>query len=411
MSTWWPRWGRVAAIALVAVLAACSSGSGTTGSGPRPQRTATTTSPTAAATNTTTPASSPDLAAVAVKLTRVANVTRGTALAVRPGDRALYVAQQEGRIVAIRDGHVDPVPVLDLAGRLASGGERGLLGLTFSRDGKTLYVHYTDTNGDTTLEAYEFSRGRARATSARLLLKVAQPQPNHNGGQLSFGPDGVLYLGLGDGGSGNDTGPGHAPEGNGQSLDTLLGKILRIDPTPTQTKPYRIPAGNPFIGRGRPEIWAYGLRNPWRFSFDRETGDLWIGDVGQGAREEVDFMPFAAAAGANYGWPGLEGTLPLRGAPPGAVPPVFETRHDDGYCAIAGGYVYRGKRIPKLRGSYVFGDFCKPPITALRLEGGKAVAERDLGIQAAAVSSFGEDADGELYVVSQRDGVFRIDPA
>jgi glucose/arabinose dehydrogenase len=396
------------AVAVGVTLASCSGGDGDRAA--RRARSTTTTSTTVPPTTTTL---APNLALAAVRLSPVAEVSGGTALALRMGDPALYVAQQGGQVVAVHGSQVDSAPVLDLSGRLVSDGEQGLLGIAFSPDGTKLYVHYSGLRGETVLQEYAFTDGHADPTSARTLLTVEQPQPNHNGGQLTFGPDGLLYLGLGDGGAGGDEGAGHAPQGNGQSLDTLLGKILRIDPTPSGTGPYTIPGGNPFAsGGGRPEIWVYGLRNPWRFSFDRDTGNVWIADVGQGAWEEIDQVPFANAAGANYGWPNFEGTHPYRGGTlPNAVAPVFETSHDEGNCSITGGYVYRGTRIPDLRGSYVFADYCRPNIRAVRVEAGRVVAERDLRIEGASIASFGEDAAGELYVLSQSDGLFRLDPA
>jgi glucose/arabinose dehydrogenase len=222
----------------------------------------------------------------------------------------------------------------------------------------------------------------------------------------------MLYLGLGDGGGAGDSGSGHAPGGNGQSLDTLLGKILRIDPTPSSGRQYAIPADNPFAnGGGEPEIWAYGLRNPWRFSWDRETDDLWIADVGQNAWEEIDFVAGGRAAGLNFGWNRLEGTHEFMGDPPAnAVPPIFEYPLD-GTCAAIGGYVYRGSRIPALAGAYVYSDFCESTIRALAQQGGRITDQRDLGIWGNSVTAFGEDQAGELYVLSQGDGLQRIDPA
>ncbi len=367
--------------------------------------------PTTTSSPSTTTAAGPDLGAVSVTLTKIADITFGTALTVRAGDPALYVARQTGTIVAIRDGAVDSTPVLDISGRITAGGEQGLLGIAFSPDGEKLYVHSSAPNGDTRLEEYTFTDGRADPTSARTLLTVAQPQPNHNGGQIAFGPDGLLYLALGDGGGANDEGSGHAPEGNGQSLATLLGKILRFDPSASPTAGYTVPADNPFVnGGGRPEILAYGLRNPWRFSFDSETGDLWIADVGQNAWEEINWIPLDDAFGANFGWPLLEGSHELRAAgAPGTVLPVFEASHDDGNCSVTGGYVYRGTKISDLVGSYVFGDYCNSTISAVRLEEGRVVFGRALGIAAPSISSFGQDAEGELYVISQTEGVFRID--
>jgi len=402
-----PTSGRAVAIALV-VVAACSGDDGSGGT--RPPDTegdtrATTSRPT---TTTTAPA---DLAAANVTLTTVAPAQAPTALASRTDDDTLYVAEQGGRVLAVvaqpeGGGTVVPTPVLDLGDLVTSGGEQGLLGLTFSPDGDRMYVHYSGPGGETTVDEYAFTPtadgadggggGVADPATRRTLLTLEQPQPNHNGGQLAFGPDGALYLGLGDGGGANDEGGGHAPEGNGQSPGTLLGKIVRFDPT-----------------SGEPTIFVSGLRNPWRFSFDRETDDLWIGDVGQSAWEEVTRLPFAQAEGANLGWPLLEGTHGFRDdAAPGTVLPVFEVSQDTGACAIVGGFVYRGTRIPDLSGSYLFTDNCDGRVRALRLDAAGDVAlERDLGIVLDGPTTFGETDDGELYLASGSDGVFRIDLA
>ncbi len=350
-----------------------------------------------------------------VRLMPVADTDALTAMAVRAGDDTVYVAEQAGRVRAVRNGVVDSEPVLDIRDHIPlERREQGLLGLAFSPDGSRLYVHYTDrTNRDANqLDEYRMRGTIADPVSRRPVLTVETLQPNHNGGQIAFGPDRFLYVALGDGGAGGDEGPGHARGGNGQSLDTLLGKILRIDPTPAGNRPYTIPPNNPFAsGGGRPEIWAYGLRNPWRFSFDRDTGDLWIGDVGQGAWEEVDYMPAGAGAGANYGWARLEGTHSFNGAPPpGAVPPIFEYPNPDEGCAVTGGFVYRGTRIPNLVGSYVFADYCTGELRALHQRHGRVVADRLLGAGIPWLASFGEGNDGELYVLTQHDGLFRVDP-
>jgi glucose/arabinose dehydrogenase len=356
----------------------------------------------------TTASSSPasTLAGVRIRLVEVATLEQPLALAVRSGDPALYVAEKTGRVVAVRDGGVDPVPVLDLTDQVSLGGEQGLLGLAFSPDGRHLYVNYTDTNGDTHVTGYAMGDRQADAATRRDVLVVDQPYANHNGGNLAFGPDGYLYVGLGDGGSGGD------PEGNAQSLSTLLGKMLRIDPTPFGDSPYRVPADNPFVGRAdaRPEIWAYGLRNPWRYSFDRATGDLWIGDVGQSAWEEVDLQPSASAGGENYGWNLMEGSHPYDGADPpaNAVPPVYEYSHDDGGCVVTGGYVYRGGSIPDLSGAYVFADFCIGELEAVLLEEGRVIDRRALGPAVSNLSSFGEDAGGELYALSLDGEVYLL---
>lgn len=366
--------------------------------------------PTGGGAGTTTP----DLGSVRVKLTRVAAVEKATALAVRRGDPTLYVAEQAGRVRAVRGGVLQARPILDLTRRVVAGGEQGLLGLTFSPDGKLLYVDYTGTDGNTRVDEYPMrADGTADPSRRRAVLGVTQPQPNHNGGQIAFGPDGFLYIGLGDGGGAADAGPGHAEGGNGQSRDTLLAKILRIDPRPSGRRAYGIPTGNPFAdGGGRPEIWAYGLRNPWRFSFDRTTGDLWIGDVGQDEWEEIDVLP-VGEGGANLGWNVFEGTHRFRdGEAPGAVPPVYEYSHQaTGGCSVTGGYVYRGRAVDHLAGAYVFSDFCTGKVQALAMADGRVTGVRDLGIGTPTPSSFGEDAAGELYVMSQSDGLLRIDPA
>jgi glucose/arabinose dehydrogenase len=351
---------------------------------------------------------SPDLAAVHVHLEHVATLEQPLAMAVRPGDPALYVAEKGGLIVAVRDGEVDPDPVLDLSGEVSSGSEQGLLGLAFAPEGSFLYVNYTDINGDTHVTEFVMRDGQADPASRRDVLFVGQPFSNHNGGDLVFGPDGYLYVGLGDGGSGGD------PYDNGQSLSTLLGKMLRIDPRPSGDRPYGIPPDNPFLSRSdaRPEIWAYGLRNPWRYSFDRLTGDLWIGDVGQSSWEEVDVQPAGSGGGENYGWNRMEGSHPYGDArpPDDAVPPVFEYSHDSGGCVVTGGYVYRGEAIPDLYGAYVFADFCLGQLEALRLRDGRVTDHRFLGPVVPALSSFGEDASGELYAMSLDGGVSKLMP-
>lgn len=349
-----------------------------------------------------------------VKLTPVARVDDPTAFTTRTGDRSLYVTEQVGRVRAIRNGALDPQPVLDVSDQVGSGGERGLLGIAFSPDGTKLYLYYTNRDGDIRVDEYSMSGNAVNAASRRQVLAVDHPPaPNHNGGQLSFGPDGKLYMGLGDGGAAGDSGVGHVEGGNAQSRDTMLGKILRIDPTPSGGAAYSIPSDNPFArGAGLPEIWAYGLRNPWRFSWDRKTGDMWIADVGQNQWEEIDFSPAGRGAGANYGWNRLEGSHEYSGTPPaGAVGPIYEYSHAGGGCSISGGYVYRGSKIPELVGAYVFSDYCESTIRSIRERDGKVADQRDLGVKANQVTAFGQDQDGELYVLSQGDGVQRIDPA
>jgi glucose/arabinose dehydrogenase len=399
---------------LVLALAACS------GDDPGPQTGPATTAPptTRAASTTEAPsttarvrartASSAQFRAARVRLVRVAQLEQPVAMALRPGERTLYVAEQVGRVRAIRDGRLDPAPVVDIADQVTAGGEQGLLGLAFSPDGRHLYLHYTDEDGNHRIAELAMGDRQADPGSQRSLLRIDDPYGNHNGGQLAFGPDGLLYIAFGDGGGGGD------PLGSGQSLDTLLGKILRIDPRPSGGRPYRVPADNPFVGRdgARPEIWDYGLRNPWRFSFDAATRDLWIGDVGQNAYEEVNFEP-AGSGGRNYGWNRREGLHAYNGGerPDGAVDPVIEYGREGGACTVIGGFVYRGRRIPGLQGAYLYGDYCAGWVRAARARDGEVLEQRDLGLQVPGLSSFGADAAGELYALSLGGDVLRIAPA
>ncbi|MGH9024858.1 MAG: PQQ-dependent sugar dehydrogenase [Acidimicrobiia bacterium] len=359
-----------------------------------------------------------DLDAVSVQLTPVADLESATSVATRRDDDGLWVTEQGGLLRVVRGGQVETV--LDLTDRVnAASNEQGLLGLAFSPDGARLYLYFTRReDGDNEIVEYQMRGDAVDESSARSIMVVEQPQPNHNGGQLAFGPDRMLYISHGDGGAAGDAGPGHVEGGNAQSLGTLLGKILRIEPTPAAGAPYSVPADNPFVDGpdgARPEIWSFGLRNPWRFSFDAETGDLWIGDVGQGTIEEIDFAPASDGSGAgwNFGWNDLEGSQPFSGDEPAAdaVPPIFEYDRNEGGCSVTGGYVYRGRAIPKLQGAYLFSDFCDGRIRALVQEDGVVVAERDLGVEAQEVTTFGEGPDKELYVVSRGDGLLRIDPA
>jgi glucose/arabinose dehydrogenase len=292
--------------------------------------------------------------------------------------------------------------VLDISAEVTTGSEQGLLGLAFHPDGSRLYVNFTNTAGDTVVREYGFAGGRADVTSARQVLFVDQPFANHNGGNLAFGPDGFLYIGLGDGGAAND------PAGNAQNPDSLLGKMLRIDPRTSGANAYRIPPDNPFGD----EIWAMGLRNPWRYSFDRATGDLWTGDVGQNAWEEVDFQPASSKGGDNYGWDRMEGNHSVEGSPPARHHgPIYEYGHGSDNCSVTGGYVYRGSKIRDLIGAYLFADFCAGRLRAFVEKDARATEHRFLGPQVGSLSSFGEDSLGELYVLSLEGGVYRIDPA
>jgi glucose/arabinose dehydrogenase len=392
------------ALSLCVLMGACGAAGG---GPPSPAAPVTATSSPAAPAAPAAPAQAPDLAAVSLQAVPVAQLAAPTAMAWRAGDDGLYIAERAGMVRVLRGGQVAAPPVLDISAQTTTSSERGLLGIAFSPAGDRLYVSHTDPAGDSRLAEYTVAGGGVDPGSRRELLFVQQPYPNHNGGHVAVTPDGRVWLGLGDGGSAGD------PQGNGQSLGALLGKLLRIDPTPSANAPYTNPPDNPFVARpgARGEIWAYGLRNPWRFSFDRETGDLWIADVGQNAQEEIDYAAAGTGAGANYGWNRLEGTAPFEGAaPPDAVAPLFTYPTSDG-CSIVGGYVYRGQAIPALRGAYLFGDYCNGVVRALAQQGGAVSAERPLGPQISQLVSFGEDPAGELYVLSLEGGVYRLQPA
>ncbi|MSO37380.1 MAG: sugar dehydrogenase [Acidimicrobiia bacterium] len=356
-----------------------------------------------------------DLRTARFRLTPVANIEDPTAAANRAGDSAMYVTQQSGQVWAIRDNALDPTPVLDIGGDVSSGGERGLLGLDFSNDGSKLFLNYTNRDGHTRVVEYEMRKdGTADAKTRREILGIAQPQGNHNGGGVVVAPDGMLWIGMGDGGAADDRGPGHAPEGNGQSPETLLGKMLRIDPRATATSPYSIPPDNPYTnGTALPEIRAFGMRNPWKYSFDRETGDLFIANVGQESWEQINRLPKSLTGPINFGWPIREGAHAFRGDDPGTtVAPILEYSHNDGRCSISGGYVYRGTKIENLYGAYIYSDFCDGKIRGTLISAdGTAGAEVDFGLEAGNVTGFGEDNAGELYVLSLNQGVLRIDPA
>ncbi len=325
----------------------------------------------------------------------------------------LYVVEQGGRIRVIRNGQLQSAPFLDVSDRISTGSERGLLGLAFhpqfASNGR-LFVNYTDRQGDTRIaEFHATSPDAADPASERRLLFARQPYTNHNGGGLAFGGDGKLYIGLGDGGSGGD------PQGNGQQLANLLGKMLRIDVD--GGAPYAVPQDNPFISTSsaRPEIWAYGLRNPFRFAFDRLTDDLYIGDVGQNSLEEVDFARAPRSGGENYGWNVMEGAecyRPRTGCDrTGLTLPVYDYDHGEG-CSITAGVVYRGCRMPALAGMFFFGDFCTGFVRSLRVVDGVASDVRTWpGLTAIEnISSFGVDAEGEMYVVDYSGSVFKLEP-
>lgn len=424
----------VAALALALLAGACSDDS-TTATPPTSTTTATTTTATTATTGevapSTTTAAGPttDLAGVAMALRKVAEVDSPTSFTPRTGTTTVYVTEKVGRLRSLRpDGDnlsLDATPVLDISDTVGSDGlEQGLLGAAFSPDGSTLVVSYTNRDGDSRVDAYGMSNGgtgdEVDPGTRRQLLAIAQPFDNHNGGNVVFGPDGYLYLGYGDGGSQGD------PSGNGQNTKVLLAKILRIDVLPVEalalpTKlTYSIPPDNPFAdgSAGRPEIWLYGVRNPWRFSFDRLTGDLWIGDVGGSDREEIDLLPATdgrnAGRGLNLGWQLREGfkDTDRDGNRSGLTDPITDEPHENGVCSITGGFMYRGSAIPKLQGVYLWSDFCDSKLRGMTVDvGGNPTVRRFDDVAGDQITSFGQDDTGELYVLSLNGSISRIDAA
>jgi glucose/arabinose dehydrogenase len=328
----------------------------------------------------------------------------------------LFVVEQPGRIVVLRNGHRLRKPFLDLRDQVSYGGERGLLSVAFPLDyerSKRFYVYYTDSAGNIRIDEFKRrSATRAQPGSQRQVIVIPHPvNSNHNGGQLQFLGN-LLYFGTGDGGSGGD------PPNNAQNKDALLGKLLRIDPRPAGGKPYTVPSDNPFVGRpGRDEIYSYGLRNPFRFSFDRRQPRLAIGDVGQNQVEELDYITVAAAQGANFGWDAFEGfskyTDENSGTPDpgGSVKPIFAYSHSrGGSCSIIGGYVARDPRLPGLRGRYIYADLCEGQLRTLLPHLKRASGDRKLGLQVSSPSSFGEDDQHRLYVASLEGPVYRLVP-
>jgi glucose/arabinose dehydrogenase len=317
-------------------------------------------------------------------------------------DGRIFVVEQSGRIRVVKDGVLQATPFLDISSRVLSGGERGLLSVAFHPQYATnhyFYVYFTtQTNGDIRIERFTTTANADvadPATSKLIITTQHSQQSNHNGGLLAFGPDQMLYAGLGDGGGAGD------PFQNGQNQNALLGSLLRLD---ISGDPYTIPPNNPYVGQAgkRGEIWAKGLRNPWRYSFDAATGLLYIADVGQGAREEVDVVP-PDQRGVNYGWNVMEGSICYNATTcnqTGLTPPILDYSHANGACSITGGYVYRGSAIPAIRGHYFYSDFCAGFLKSFRFQDGAAVDQKDWGITMSAVSSFGVDFAGELYVIS-----------
>ena len=334
-----------------------------------------------------------------------------------PGDsHHLFVVEQTGRVQVLTDGTREATPFLDLSDQVSCCGEQGLLSIAFAPDyakSGLVYADYTDRAGDTRVVEYRRSSSNPLTVdpkSARLVLRVDQPYPNHNGGLLLFGPDDLLYIGLGDGGSEED------PQRRGQDLGTPLGKILRIDPRPSGGQPYSVPRSNPFVDQpgARPEIYSYGLRNPWRFSIDRVTGALAIADVGQYDWEEVDLVPRGAGRGANFGWSAFEGFDRFNEdqSAPHAVPPVLAYSHDDGRCSVTGGYVVRDRSLASLYGRYLYGDYCLGDLRSFpAVPDRRATDDHALGLNVPSLSSFGEDDAGHIYAVSLDGPVYRLVPS
>jgi glucose/arabinose dehydrogenase len=413
------------ALALIVVgsLGACSDDEPAS----EPSSSTSTTAPDGSTSSTEPPAEG-TLGSVQLALQEVVAVHEPIALAARPGSKDLYIAEKGGRVRLVEveddrngDGREDPTPsyqlqttpLLDISGDVINQDERGLLGMMFSSDGRKLYLDYTrQPDGHTVVVEYTLGdRQNIDRSTRRELLVVEQPYANHNGGGLEIGPDGFLYVSLGDGGDSDD------PHGHGQDTKTLLGSILRIDPEGAKEggPPYSIPPGNPFAEgeEGAPELWLYGVRNPWRFSFDPDTGDLWVADVGQDAYEEINRLPasggFDAGKGANLGWDRMEGTHPHDGGenPEGGVLPIFEYGRDDG-CAVIGGYVYRGEKIPGLQGTYVYADHCGRGVRGLQLDGDTVIDARTWDLPVQDQYAFGRDDSGELYVLLQDGRVQRL---
>jgi glucose/arabinose dehydrogenase len=347
-----------------------------------------------------------------VRLAKVGDFDAPLWVAQAPGSADLYVVEQGGRVKLVRDGEIAEEPFFDISDEVTSGGEQGLLSIAFDPDferTRLLYAYYTDLEGDErVIELKANADGTAaEPDSRREILHTDDFEINHNGGSLVFGLDELLYIGTGDGGGGYD------PQRNGQDLGSLLGKILRIDPHPSGNKAYGIPADNPFVDTpgARPEVYSYGLRNPWRFSFDPPTGSLFIGDVGQDRFEEIDYVTRAqgAGSGANFGWSAFEGNAVMNPdqSAPGHIRPVL-VYGLDGTCSVTGGYVVRDPSLPSLYGRYLYGDFCAGELRSFVPSKGEARGDRELGLTVPQLSSFGVDAAGHIYATSLNGPVFRL---
>lgn len=404
-----------AAVAMIVLTAGCSDDSAETeatvpvGSAqptPAVPESPTSAPPTSAAVATTTPPAQGDPVVV---FTQLDDFDQPVGMASRSTDGTLYVVEQDGRVVVMTNGQPGAV-ALDMTDLTSAKGERGLLGLAIKPDGMLAYVNYTDNAGDTQIDEYTIAAdGTFDPATRRTVLSIAQPYPRHNGGDLAFGPDNMLYIGTGDGGSAGD------PDRRSLNLAEALGKMLRIDPQPSADAGYTVPPDNPFVGidGALPEIWSIGLRNPWRFSFDRSTGDLWIADVGQNQWEEVD-VAWAAdggGRGANFGWSAFEGNHPFNADQPadGAIAPIHEYEHVGADCAVSGGALYRGTEIPALVGWYVFADYCSGQVRALQIADRAVVNQRLLG-QVPNITAVREGPGGELFVLSGDGPIYAVTP-
>ncbi len=376
----------------------------TTASGP----TSTGAEPTAAPTTTAAPAAAGD----AVLSPVVGDVERPVDMVWRDGDPDAFVVLQRGRIVRLHDGVVGAT-ALDVRDAISDDNEQGLLGLAFHPERDLAYVYTTARDGTLTVSEYPVAAdGTFDPAGRRTVIEIRHPNGNHNGGKLAFGPDGYLYIGTGDGGAAND------PDRNSLDLTELLGKILRIDPLAANGAPYTVPADNPFVSitGAHPEIWSYGLRNPWRFSFDAATGDLWIGDVGQGAWEEIDLARAAdgGGRGLNFGWSAFEGTHRFNDdqSADGVTMPIHEYSHDIGGCSVTGGVVYRGDAIPTLVGWYLFADYCGGQVWALRSTASGPTEVVELLSGAGNITAIVAAPDGTVYLLDHADSrILRLDPA